>query len=37
MSVRARLRALFTERAFLMLLSLAIATALWWFVRDGGR
>lgn len=37
MSVRARLRALFTERAFLVLLSLAIATTLWCFVRDGGR
>ena len=37
MTVRARLRALFTERAFLLLLSLAIATTLWWFVRDGGR
>lgn len=33
--VRARLRALFTERAFLLLVSLAIATTLWWFVRNG--
>lgn len=37
MTVRTRLRALFTERIFLVLLSLAIATTLWWFVRDGGR
>jgi hypothetical protein len=35
--MRARLRALFTERAFLLLLSLAIATVLWSFVRAAGR
>lgn len=37
MTVRVRLRALLTERAFLLLLSLAIATALWSFVRAAGR
>jgi hypothetical protein len=35
--MRSRLRAILTERSFLFLLSLAIATALWFFVRDATR
>lgn len=35
--MRSRLRAILTKPSFLFLLSLAIATALWFFVRDATR